>query len=63
MRDLLSSLAALWNFLALLLSAATLVGFLYWFVLRRLFRARRITNIRERRMLKEAAERDAREVR
>jgi F0F1-type ATP synthase membrane subunit b/b' len=61
MRDALSSLAALWNLLALFLSLGVLLWFLYWFVLRRLIRAKKIASARERRMLKEAAERDARE--
>jgi hypothetical protein len=55
---LLDNLAAIWNLLLLLAAAAALFGFLYWFLLRRLMRARRIANARERRMLREAAERE-----
>jgi len=53
------NLAALWNLLLLLAAASALFWFLYWFLLRRVIRARRITNARERRMLREAAEREA----
>ncbi|MBV8049620.1 MAG: hypothetical protein JOZ80_00445 [Acidobacteriaceae bacterium] len=53
------NLAAFWNLLLLAAAAAALFGFLYWFALRRLLRARRIANARERRMLREAAEREA----
>jgi hypothetical protein len=52
------NLVAFWNLLLLLAAAAVLFGFLYWFALRRFFRARRIANARERRMLREAAERE-----
>lgn len=45
------------NFLLLLLAAGTLGWFLFYFFLRRLIRARRIANARERRLLREAAER------
>jgi len=45
------------NFLLLLLAAGTLAWFLFYFFLRRLIRARRIANARERRLLREAAER------
>jgi hypothetical protein len=55
------NLAALWNLILLLAAAAALVWFLYWFVLRRLIRARRIAGARERRMLREAAERETTE--
>jgi len=52
------NLAAIWNLILLLAAAGALVWFLYWFVLRRLIRARRIAGARERRMLREAAERE-----
>ena len=58
MTTFFSSTAALWNLILLLAAIATLVGFLYWFVLRRLIRARRIAGVRERRLLREAAERE-----
>jgi hypothetical protein len=53
------NLAALWNLLLLATAAIALFGFLYWFALRRLLRARRIAHARDRRMLREAAEREA----
>jgi hypothetical protein len=49
--------AAMGNFLLLLLAAGTLAWFLFYFFLRRLIRARRIANARERRLLRDAAER------
>ena len=55
----LYNLAAFWNLLLLLAAVAALLWFLYRFVLRRFIRARRIANFRERRMLREAAEREA----
>lgn len=57
--SLLSNAAALWNLLLLLLAIGTLLGFLYGFVFRRLVRARRIAGARDRRMLREAAERES----
>jgi len=59
MTRLFYNFAAIWNLLLLLAAAAALFGFLYWFGLRRVLRARRIANARERRMLREAAEREA----
>ncbi|HXY02105.1 MAG TPA: hypothetical protein VEI49_00945 [Terriglobales bacterium] len=59
MTSLFYNFAAIWNLLLLLAAAAALFGFLYWFGLRRVLRARRIANARERRMLREAAEREA----
>jgi hypothetical protein len=53
------NVVAFWNLLLLLAAGAVLFGFLYWFALRRVLRARRIANARERRMLREAAEREA----
>ena len=58
MKTLLSNAAAIWNLLLLLAVAVTLVWFFYWFGLRRLIRARRIATSRDRRMLREAAERE-----
>jgi uncharacterized membrane protein (DUF373 family) len=51
--------AAIWNLILLLVVIGTLGWFLYWFLLRRLIRARRIAGARERRMLREAAERES----
>jgi peptidoglycan/LPS O-acetylase OafA/YrhL len=58
MRNFLDNFAALWNLLLLLATFAVLAWFIYWFVLRRLVRARRIAGAREKRMLREAAERE-----
>jgi flagellar biogenesis protein FliO len=58
MKMLLSNAAAIWNLLLLLAAILTLVWFVYWFGLRRLIRARRIATSRDRRMLREAAERE-----
>jgi uncharacterized membrane protein len=58
MKTLLSNLAAIWNLLLLLVAIGTLSGFCYWFGVRRLIRARRIANSRDRRMMREAAERE-----
>jgi len=57
--SVLSNLAAIWNLLLLMAAIGTLVWFLYWFVLRRLIRARRISGARDRRLLREAAERES----
>ena len=54
----LSNLAAFWNLAIMILTGAALAGFVYLFVLRRLIRARRIAGARDRRMLREAAERE-----
>ncbi|MFZ0285099.1 MAG: hypothetical protein WAL32_07695 [Terriglobales bacterium] len=59
MISFLSNAAALWNALLLLAVIATLVGFLYGFVFRRLVRKRRIAGARDRRMLREAAQRES----
>jgi hypothetical protein len=56
--SILSNAAALWNLVLLLAVIAILVGFLYGFVFRRLVRKRRIAGARDRRMLREAAERE-----
>ena len=58
MKTLLSNAAAIWNLLLLLAVIGTLAWFFYWFGLRRLIRARRIATSRDRRMLREAAERE-----
>ena len=55
--NFLGNLVAAWNLLLLFIVLATLAWFLYAFVLRRLIRARRIANARDRRLLREAAER------
>jgi phosphotransferase system glucose/maltose/N-acetylglucosamine-specific IIC component len=57
--SILSNAAALWNLILLLAVIGTLVWFLYGFVFRRLVRARRIAGARDRRMLREAAERES----
>jgi len=59
MSTLLSNLAAIWNLILLVAAIAVLGGFFYWFGARRLMRARKIAGLRERRMLREAAEREA----
>jgi hypothetical protein len=58
MKTLLSNVAAIWNLLLLVAVMGTLGGFFYWFGLRRIIRAKRIASSRERRMLREAAERE-----
>jgi peptidoglycan/LPS O-acetylase OafA/YrhL len=59
MKTLLSNAAALWNLLLLLAVIGALAWFFYWFGLRRLIRARRIASSRDRRLLREAAERES----
>jgi hypothetical protein len=61
MMTLMSSAAAFWNLIMLLAAVATLVWFFYWFGLRRLIRAKKISGARDRRMLREAAERESSE--
>ena len=51
------NIAAIWNLLLVLVVALTLCGFVYFLVLRRLWRMRQIAAAKERRMLREAAER------
>ena len=58
MRAWVENLAAIGNLVLWLLAAGTLAWFLFYFLLRRLLRARRIAHARERRMLREAAERE-----
>ena len=53
----LANLAALWNVILLAAVLATLGCFFYKVFLSKVLRARRIANARERRMLREAAER------
>jgi hypothetical protein len=55
----LSNLAAFWNLILLLAAIGTIIGFFYWFGLRRLIRARRIAGAHDRRLLREAAERES----
>jgi hypothetical protein len=57
--SILNNLAAIWNLLLLIAAIGTLVWFLYWFGLRRLIRARKIAGARDRRLLREAAERES----
>lgn len=59
MTNLFSSLATLWYLALLVFAAGTLLWFLYWIYLRRILRARRIAHARDKRMLLEAAERQA----
>jgi hypothetical protein len=54
----LSNFAAVWNLVLLVTAVAILVSFLYWFGLRRIIRARNFAHSRDRRMLREAAERE-----
>lgn len=56
--NFLNQLAAVWNFLLLIAVFLALGGFFYTLVIRRMMRARRIANARERRLLREAAERE-----
>jgi hypothetical protein len=58
MKTLLSNVAAVWNLILLIVVAATLLWFFYWFGVRRIIRARKIAHSRDRRMLREAAERE-----
>jgi predicted permease len=59
MTTLLSNAAAIWNLILLTAAIAILSWFFYWFGLRRLIRARKIAGARDRRMLREAAERES----
>lgn len=56
----LAFVATLWNLFALLLVLTTLAWFVYAVFLRRIFRAKRITAIRMRRLVREASEREVR---
>jgi membrane associated rhomboid family serine protease len=55
----LRNLAAFWNLVLLAAVFGTLGGFFYAVFLRKILRARRIANVRERRLLREAAERQS----
>jgi peptidoglycan/LPS O-acetylase OafA/YrhL len=59
MTKFLFNAAAVWELILLIAALGILGWFLYWFVLRRLIRARKIAGARERRMLREAAERQS----
>ncbi len=56
---LLGNLASLWNLILLVALFGTLVWFFYAVFLRKVLRARRISNVRERRLMREAAERNS----
>jgi hypothetical protein len=60
---LIGNLAAFWNLLLLIVVVATLLWFFYSIYVRRIWRARRIAHARERRMLREAAERESNKAR
>ena len=62
MSGIVNNLGAIWNLAMLAIAIIVLVWFLYWFGLRRVIRARRIANARDRRMLREAAEREIGEI-
>jgi len=51
--DTLRGVIGLWNLGMMLAALATLLWFVYWVFLRKFFRARRIANIRLRRMMDE----------
>ena len=55
--NFLGNVAAVWNLLILTLAVVALSWFFYAFFLRRIMRKRRIANARDRRLLREAAER------
>jgi hypothetical protein len=57
MNAALSNLASFWNLLLFFAAAGVLVLFFYSFFLRKLFRARRIANLRSRRDLRDASRR------
>jgi hypothetical protein len=56
--NFLNHVAAFWNLLLLAAVFVTLGGFLYSLIIRKIIRARRIANARDRRLLREAAERE-----
>ena len=56
---LLNSLAALWSLGLLVVAVGVLLWFAYRICLRRMFRVRGIANARERRLMREAAQRGA----
>ena len=55
--NFLSGVANLWNLALLIVVLGTLLWFIYSFALRRLIRARRIEGLRNKRLMREAAER------
>jgi hypothetical protein len=57
MVTLLKNIANVWSFSLLLAAAATLLWFIHAVFLRKIFRARRISVAREKRLLREAAHR------
>jgi len=57
MMNFLSGVANLWNLALLIVVLGTLLWFIYSFALRRLIRARRIEGLRNKRLMREAAER------
>lgn len=57
MMNFLSGVANLWNLALLIAVLGTLIWFIYSFALRRLLRARRIEGLRNKRLMREAAER------
>jgi hypothetical protein len=57
MEKLIYFFAAIWNLLLLAAAFLTLLGFLYRAYFRKILRARRIARFGERRLLREAAER------
>jgi hypothetical protein len=52
-----ANLAAFWNLILLAAVLVTLGWFLYAVFLKKILRARRIANVRDRRLMREAAER------
>ncbi len=58
MKNFLIGVANLWNLALLVVVLGTLVWFIYSFALRRLLRARRIQSLRNKRLMREAAERE-----
>lgn len=61
LQNFIGSLGALWNLLLLAFAIVALLGFVYAIYVRRALRARRIAHLRDRRLLREAAERESRE--
>ncbi len=57
LRQLIDAMGSLWNLAVVLGVVVVLAGFVYAIFLKRLLRARRIAHMRERRLLREAAER------
>ena len=57
MITLLKNIANLWSLSLLIAAAATLLWFIYAVFLRKILRARRISVAREKRLLREAAQR------